>query len=322
MKNNILSLLIFISILIVGCSKSDDNQEQTPINNCAALTSFNVTQQTDALSFTLTSTVPALYYEISFLIAQSNDMNPDYGQKIILNNLSETKLINDLSIAANYTYLFYARAICTDGSKSNWSTAKSLLINDFCNSPKNLNFTYSTQGPEFYWDSNDDQTSYYQVQYGPEGFTFGSGATVSLNNDYFNGMPLVANTTYDFYVRSFCTSTLGWSSWSGPYTYLSVSNQNLCSVPTNINYTIVRNGSNQAIGANFTWNYNGENNFEYTIVSPNQTANQGELHSIGTFSTPTYLLTQNTNYHFYVRGVCANGNRTAWSTPKLVNIGS
>ena len=66
MKNNILSLLLFISILIVGCSKSDDNQEQTPINNCAALTSFNVTQQTDALSFTLTSTVPALYYEISF----------------------------------------------------------------------------------------------------------------------------------------------------------------------------------------------------------------------------------------------------------------
>ena len=44
-------------------------------------------------------------------------MNPDYGQKIILNNHSETKLINDLSIAANYTYLFYARAICTDGSK-------------------------------------------------------------------------------------------------------------------------------------------------------------------------------------------------------------
>ncbi|MDC0015169.1 T9SS type A sorting domain-containing protein [Flavobacteriales bacterium] len=60
--------------------------------------------------------------------------------------------------------------------------------------------------------------SIYQVQYGSQGFTLGTGTIINDNNDSTNFGGLSASTSYDVYVRSICK--IGDTSvWVGPYTF-------------------------------------------------------------------------------------------------------
>ena len=59
------------------------------------------------------------------------------------------------------------------------------------------------------WQGSN-QTSLWQVEYGPQGFIHGDGTTVEINQTHFNifelenNGTLTPNTWYDFYVRSVC----------------------------------------------------------------------------------------------------------------------
>jgi hypothetical protein len=57
-----------------------------------------------------------------------------------------------------------------------------------------------------YWSEQGDATN-WTLEYGPVGFTPGTGTYVSLTDTTFDLSGLSANTTYDFYVRSICSST-------------------------------------------------------------------------------------------------------------------
>jgi len=60
--------------------------------------------------------------------------------------------------------------------------------------------------------------SLWQIQYGSPGFTLGAGTTINDNNDSIGLGGLMANTTYEVYVRSICT--VGDSSrWEGPFSF-------------------------------------------------------------------------------------------------------
>lgn len=324
MKTKILALLFLANLAIISCSKTEEAPKVEPAApTCAITTSLNVTQLTNSLKIDITTSSTALFYEVGVLATNSGTTDPNNSQRVVLNTASETKLISFFqSIGPGTSYLFFSRAICPDGLFGAWSAPKNVLINDYCNSVTNIRKeVFSLNDIRIYWDSSESRASYYQVEYGIQGFALGNGTLRNTNDKFLSNIPLSANTTYDFYVRSYCTTALGWSTWVGPYTYLSTNNQFLCTIPTNVNYTVQRNSSNQAVGANFTWDNNGENNFEYTIVSPTASPNTGVINTIGIFSTPTYFLTQNTNYKFYVRAVCAGGTRTAWSIAKSVNIG-
>ena len=125
---------------------------------------------------------------------------------------------------------------------------------------------------------------------------------------------------YDFYLRAYCNGSSSWSDWAGPYTYTATNNQYLCLAPTSPVYGVVRNGVGQAVGATFEWGMNGENVFEYTYVLPSQSVTAGTVNSISN-AWPTLHVAQNTNYHFYVRAVCVDGGKTAWTGPIVFNIG-
>jgi len=59
--------------------------------------------------------------------------------------------------------------------------------------------------------------STFEVEYGPTGFTQGTGTTVTVSGTTATISGLSANTCYDFYVRQNCSAASnGYSYWSGP----------------------------------------------------------------------------------------------------------
>ncbi|GAA4761880.1 MULTISPECIES: hypothetical protein [Flavobacterium] len=306
--------LLSLLIIILSCSKDDSATEQQQ-SKCSQINTFNASQQVDVLNYSITASGSPAAYEFVFLDSQYNT-DPNHGNVISVPNASGNISL-DNNVTQNRTYYIYARVICANGEKSDWSAPKIIYINNYCGKPYNL--IYSGQ---LTWDDSNfgsGTVSYYQVQYGAQGFSLGSGTTINANNEYLSNIPMAAQTTYDFYVRSYCNDGKGWSSWTGPYAYFSQYTQNMCSVPTNLAYTLESQTSSYAWIA-LNWNYNGESNFEYTIVSQGASVSSGTVYSASTGGWPVHQLTKGYNYHFYVRAVCANGNKTSWSTAKLIDL--
>lgn len=314
-----ISIPIFacLILLAVGCKKSD-----TEVTSCQLSNNFSLIQQGSNLKLSITSSANPAYYEL-FIEFASSSGGPGSGTPFIVNGTGATLSIDSLGLTSNQVYNYYLRASCSSTDHSAWSASKTLTITNFCDRPKNLGFSAYPDGMGFDWQvKSGSGATAYQVQYGPAGFSLGSGITASVSNSPYTGASMTSGSSYDFYVRSSCSGSLGNSEWSGPYTYLATGNQNLCLAPLNATYTIVRNGLNQPIGANFQWNRNGESSFEYTIVPASQPVTSGTINTIGSTGWPTIVgLFQDTDYHFYVRGVCLNGGRTSWLGPLAFNIG-
>jgi hypothetical protein len=191
-------------------------------------------------------------------------------------------------------------------------------VNAYCARPHSLsNIDSYFQG--FQW-SVDYAPSNYQVQYGLKGFSLGSGTTATTVSTNYDDARMNANTNYDFYVRAGCGA--GWSSWVGPYTYFSAGIKNLCTVPSNVTYTVVTSGGTP-VAASFTWSYNGEKKFEYTGVFQGAPVGSNTIYTYNAsvaFPTVTMTASRNTNYDFYVRAVCTDGSKTAWFGPTTFNI--
>ncbi|MNK02197.1 hypothetical protein D3C87_200170 [compost metagenome] len=192
-----------------------------------------------------------------------------------------------------------------------------------CGTPKNV--SVFTIGPEvtLRWEiPNGSSPSYYQYEYGPTGFAHGSGTVGSTSATFTNNVSMAAGNAYQFYVRGYCDATGGFSDWAGPFSYFTNTNHNMCLVPSNVQFTIETNAFSEPVGAHMTWSHNGETNFECVMVGNNATPESGNIQSFSVLDgTPMYMLTQNTEYDFYVRAVCLDGNKTSWVGPKNVNIG-
>lgn len=87
-----------------------------------------------------------------------------------------------------------------------------------CSAPTNLSagdLTFTSA--ELSWTGT---TGLYNIEWGPQGFTQGSGTEVNnlTTNTYLLDEVLTAETYYDFYVLQNC-GTNGLSAWAGPYTF-------------------------------------------------------------------------------------------------------
>ena len=74
----------------------------------------------------------------------------------------------------------------------------------------------TTSAADVSWTAGDSETA-WNIEYGPEGFTQGTGTTVAVTTNPYTITGLSSNTSYDVYVQADCgTST---SDWVGPYTF-------------------------------------------------------------------------------------------------------
>ncbi len=297
MKKLLFSLTI-LTLLIAGACSSDSSDSLTPTCS-AAITSLNVLQSHDRIDINMSATPGALYYEISFVNAANSDLNPDYGS---IENIETTN--GNITVHMLGNYVFYARTVCTDGTRGAWFGPKLLNIQPFCETPLITNVSpYSID-----WQSVTGVAN-YQLQYGPTGFQLGSGTSVNVSNNTYTGMSMIANQSYDFYVRAYCPVSSGYANWSPKYTYFSTTNVNMCMPPSNIvaQYT-------SATYVKFNFNPNGETIWEYALTNSGNLPLQSEIGTVTLGYIPAYNVSAGYHGRFYMRAVCANGARTAWVT--------
>lgn len=85
---------------------------------------------------------------------------------------------------------------------------------------------------DIYW--NGGAATGWNIEYGPAGYTFGSGTSATSGNDTTTLTGLTAATTYDVYVQGDCGGA-----WAGPYSFTT----GLCSAASQCNYTITMTDS-------------------------------------------------------------------------------
>ncbi|MBK7213164.1 MAG: hypothetical protein IPH88_07705 [Bacteroidales bacterium] len=86
-----------------------------------------------------------------------------------------------------------------------------------CQNPSLLSATnITTTSADLFWNANG--TTAWEIEYGPFGFTQGTGTmiTTGVTNPYTLG-GLSAATSYSYYVRAYCAPD--YSFWIGPYTF-------------------------------------------------------------------------------------------------------
>ncbi|MDZ7846552.1 MAG: hypothetical protein U5L96_07170 [Owenweeksia sp.] len=79
------------------------------------------------------------------------------------------------------------------------------------------NITSSTADLSFTGGGASD----HNVQYGPSGFSLGTGMMMNLTSSFVNIAGLSANTAYDVYVRDSC-GVGDVSNWSGPLSFTTL----------------------------------------------------------------------------------------------------
>ena len=96
-----------------------------------------------------------------------------------------------------------------------------------CASPENITISsVSTDGAELVWGDSADSYEYAYVPAGDPAPT--AGTTVTTAAASITGS-LMANTSYDFYLRAYCSSVSDYSFWVGPFTFTTA-----CGVATTI----------------------------------------------------------------------------------------
>jgi len=125
--------------------------------------------------------------------------------------------MNSLSPETSYDY--YLRSDCGGGDYSSWIGPYNFSTIESCPDPSNLSTAnITTSSADLSWTENGIATE-WDIEYGAQGFTQGTGTTISATTDNpYSLSGLTSNTSYDYYVRSDCGGG-DYSSWVGPYSF-------------------------------------------------------------------------------------------------------
>lgn len=310
---------VLLSVLVlVGCSSDSGDSSENEISTCGEISTFNVAQNSDVLLFSYAGSTDVSYYEVSYF-QTGGLIDPNDGIKFNTTDPNSfSKRILDMNVAFETNYSFYIRTVCASGAVGRWKGPVVVLMKSFCDQPRDLRVSGYSGGAYFSWQSSYlNESSYYEVQYGLEGFEIGQGTTIITNNSQTYDMVMQRNKVYDFYVRSKCNGALGWSAWAGPVSHVSAIDQNICSAPISATGSIESySGSNTWV--KMTWNTNGDMNtdFEYVIVNKGSGPETGTKRLFNPYlGWPVVLIPTYGQYDFYVRTVCSGGATTAWFGP-------
>ena len=197
----------------------------SPSAQWAAIQSFSNTSDWTEETVTLTNT--SATYQICFLgIFDVNNMGElDYTAFLdpdAMTNFASDIFIDDIYIGSS----------SGTGPSSDCDAPTNLATDNI--STNNAHVTWG--GPALNWT----------LEYGPAGFTQGTGTTVTAQNPTYVLTNLTANTTYDVYIRANCSS--GSSTWS--HTTFTTAAGNAINENSNI-LSIAPNPTNGIVRCNF-----------------------------------------------------------------------
>jgi hypothetical protein len=90
-----------------------------------------------------------------------------------------------------------------------------------CPAPTALAATFTNNSAVLSWTENGSATI-YNVEYGANGFTQGTGTLLTGVSNSYNLSPLTANTAYSYYVQADCGGAAGTSTWAGPFNFTTL----------------------------------------------------------------------------------------------------
>jgi hypothetical protein len=97
--------------------------------------------------------------------------------------------------------------------------------------------TVTSTSFEVLWTDTNPGTPTWEIEWGAEGFTQGTGTSVTgLTSTSYNFMGLTADTTYDFYIRTNCGGAEGDSDWAGPISFATLFDCSTYGLPYNENF--------------------------------------------------------------------------------------
>jgi len=89
-----------------------------------------------------------------------------------------------------------------------------------CSTPIFLDaLNFETNSVTASWEDKNG-SDFFEIQYGPRGFSLGQGITINANSSGKQIQGLNSNFAYDFYVRANCGSD-NFSDWAGPHSFVT-----------------------------------------------------------------------------------------------------
>ncbi|WP_201983060.1 fibronectin type III domain-containing protein [Hymenobacter rubidus] len=208
-------------------------------------------------------------------------------------------------------YCFYVRQDCPGGNGSS-AYAGPVCFTTPCAVPVSLTATAITSTTALLgWQTSGTAPSgaSYTIEYGPQGFTQGTGTIISgATTTSFQLSNLQAATAYCFYVRQDCPNSSGGGAFAGPVCFTTSAPSTTCLSPT----ALVA-GSPTASSAQLSWLPGGTpaTGTTYSVQYGLQGFALGTGITVSGLVNPSYLLTglaATTGYCFYVRQNCPGTN--------------
>jgi hypothetical protein len=165
-----------------------------------------------------------------------------------------------------------------------------------CGSPTDVVFTTVNDSTvQVAWQVGASES--VNTEFGQLGYAFGTGSSLTVNQNQISLDQINPNTLYDFYIQNSCSENLQ-STWVGPYNFFSV----LCDLP--LNPTVISsNGNSATLG----WTGNADA-WRIQWGPAGFTLGTGIQISNVTGNTRTISgLAESTNYEFYIRAECGFG---------------
>jgi len=298
-------ILLFFGLTIINSCKDDVPEDSCP--------------KVEGLNFYSTSS----RIEISYYAEGVNSYKIEYGLTGFNEGSGETFITSNTNfeidnLTPSTTYDVYVTSICssTESSKSVglYSITTDQSLCDSTNSSINI-YQYSLSNISVNIDSSGEN-SYeivkYELEYGIEGFTQGSGTLLDVqSNGVISITDFQPNTTYDFYYRANCSGND-----YGDYKFAQYTTLSSCPEPTNVSVSYQSGScSNGSASYYFNWDYySGADIVNYSVSI--RSTGQEPYSSFTTTNTHISL----TNFYcgsrdFYVRANCNNGGTSDWYGP-------
>jgi hypothetical protein len=304
MKKKILYLSLLLMLLLVpGCSNEDTQ-------GCAKMKEVSFDQGPTYISLYM---IPASGVNSFRIEYGRSGFVPGTGSKIITSD-SQIQIQN---LTPSTTYDLYITGICEAGELSaaykisNVTTSQSQ-----CTGTTSAEiFQYTPGTVELYLSYDNGYPDRYEVEYGLQGFTQGTGTKKMTEfSAYSMSISGLQNeTAYDFYVRSYCWSQ-DMSSFR-KYTYTTIGS---CPAPVNLNSYLISGNCNAGTATRgFTWSYPAGAAQSYTISV--LTTIDGQPEDGNQFTTSNSSIALGNMFciwkAFYVKANCTGGDSSAWAGP-------
>lgn len=233
-----------------------------------------------------------------------------HGNGNTVNSTSTSTTVNNLTYGT--TYDLYVRADCGNNNLSSWTGPQTFTIS--CLGITHLAAQVAGTTAFLTWDAV--QGASFEIEYGPQGFSQGSGTTTTSTTNGATLSGLAANSNYTAYVRSVCGGS-NYSAWASTDFTTGNSGVQVCDPVTDV--SAMRSGNAAVVSWTAGANNTGVWEIEY--------GEQGFTHGNGTMVSDITMpirqidnLPTGVTYQFYVRAVCAADNVSPWSPAATLRI--